>query len=88
MNNGKPSDLDAILARLGPEQLAAFLQWRECIKRYADNDEILALTGYLDTSVRLVDIMTRQAQPEAIAKALAAVERAIVAANGGYRPDR
>jgi hypothetical protein len=57
--NGNPSDLASILARLGPEQRAALLQWRERIRRFQENDEILALTGYLDTCVRLVDIMTR-----------------------------
>ena len=58
--NGKPSDLDSILARLGSEDRAALLQWRERIRRFLPNDEILALTGYLDTCVRLVDIMTRE----------------------------
>lgn len=62
--NGKPSDLDSILARLGPEQRAALLQWRERIRRFQENDEILALSGYLDTCVRLVDIMTRDIEAD------------------------
>jgi hypothetical protein len=60
MTNGEKSDLDSILARLTPEQQAAFLKWRERIRRFAENDEILSLSGYLDTCVRLVDIMTRE----------------------------
>jgi len=73
--NGE-SDLEAILARIAPERRADFLRWRERIKRHGDNDELLALVGYLDTSVVLMDLLTREAQPEAIKQALAAVEKA------------
>ena len=73
--NGE-SDLEAILARIAPERRADFLRWRERIKRHGDNDELLALVGYLDTSVVLMDLLTREAQPEGIKQALAAVEKA------------
>jgi hypothetical protein len=73
--NGE-SDLEAILARIAPERRADFLRWRERIKRHGDNDELLALVGYLDTSVVLMDLLTREAQPAAIKQALAAVEKA------------
>ena len=73
--NGE-NDLEAILARIAPERRADFLRWRERIKRHGDNDELLALVGYLDTSVVLMDLLTREAQPEAIKQALAAVEKA------------
>ena len=33
------------------------------------------MVGYLDTSVVLMDLLSREAQPEAIKRALAAVER-------------
>jgi hypothetical protein len=39
------------------------------------NDELLAVVGYLDTSVVLMDLLSKEAQPEAIKRALAAVER-------------
>jgi hypothetical protein len=73
--NGE-SDLEAIIERIAPERQADFLRWRERIKRHGDNDELLALAGYLDTSVVLMDLLTREAQPEAIKRALAAVEKA------------
>ena len=73
--NGE-SDLEAILARIAPERRADFLRWRERIKRHGDNDELLALVGYLDTSVVVMDLLTREAQPEGIKQALAAVEKA------------
>ena len=73
--NGE-SDLEAIIERIAPERRADFLRWRERIKRHGDNDELLALVGYLDTSVVLMDLLTREAQPEAIKQALAAVEKA------------
>ena len=73
--NGE-SDLEAIIERIAPERRVDFLRWRERIKRHGDNDELLALVGYLDTSVVLMDLLTREAQPEAIKQALAAVEKA------------
>src|SRR6516162_4899300 len=62
--------------RIAPERRADFLRWRERIKRHGDNDELLALVAYLDTSVVLMDLLTREAQPEAIKQAQAAVEKA------------
>jgi hypothetical protein len=73
--NGE-SDLEAIIERLAPERRVDFLRWRERVKRYGDNDELLAMVGYLDTSVVLMDLLSREAQPEAIKRALAAVEKA------------
>src|SRR6266481_3551476 len=73
--NGE-SDLEAIIERIAPERRVDFLRWRERIKRHGDNDELLALVGYLDTSVVLMDLLSREAQPEAIKRALAAVEKA------------
>jgi len=73
--NGE-SDLEAIIERIAPERRVDFLRWRERIKRHGENDELLALVGYLDTSVVLMDLLTREAQPEAIKQALAAVEKA------------
>jgi hypothetical protein len=48
----------------------------ERVKRHGENDELLAVVGYLDTSVVLMDLLSREAQPEAIERALAAVEKA------------
>ena len=73
--NGE-SDLEAIIERIAPEHRVDFLRWRERIKRHGDNDELLAVVGYLDTSVVLMDLLSREAQPEAIKRALAAVEKA------------
>ena len=73
--NGE-SDLEAIIERIAPERRVEFLRWRERIKRHGDNDELLAVVGYLDTSVVLMDLLSREAQPEAIKRALAAVEKA------------
>jgi hypothetical protein len=73
--NGE-TDLEAIIQRIAPERRVDFLRWRERIKRHGDNDELLALVGYLDTSVVLMDLLSREAQPEAIKRALAAVEKA------------
>ena len=73
--NGE-SDLEAIIERIAPERRVDFLRWRERIKRHGENDELLALVGYLDTSVVLMDLLSREAQPEAIKRALAAVEKA------------
>ena len=73
--NGE-SDLEAIIERIAPERRVDFLRWRERIKRHSDNDELLAVIGYLDTSVVLMDLLSREAQPEAIKRALAAVEKA------------
>src|ERR1700736_307754 len=80
-NNGSAlpkgeSDLEAIIERIAPERRVDFLRWRERVKRHGDNDELLALVGYLDTSVVLMDLLSREAQPEAIKRALAAVEKA------------
>ena len=46
------------------------------VKRHGDNDELLAVVGYLDTSVVQMDLLSREAQPEAIERALAAFEKA------------
>src|SRR5260370_24973563 len=73
--NGE-SDLEVIIERIAPERRVDVLRWRERIKRHGDNDELLALVGYLDTSVVLMDLLTREAQPEAIKQALAALEKA------------
>src|SRR5215472_936323 len=73
--NGE-SDLEAIIERIAPERRVDFLRWRERIKRHRENDELLAVVGYLDTSVVLMDLLSREAQPEAIKRALAAVEKA------------
>src|SRR5258708_27618989 len=73
--NGE-SDLEAIIERIGPERRVECLRWRERVKRHGDNDELLAVVGYLDTSVVLMDLLSREAQPEAIKRALAAVEKA------------
>src|SRR3979411_567376 len=73
--NGE-SDLEAIIERIAPERRVDFLRWRERVKRHGDNDELLAVVGYLDTSVVLMDLLSREAQPEAIKRALAAVEKA------------
>ena len=73
--NGE-SDMEAIIERIAPERRVDFLRWRERIKRHGENDELLALVGYLDTSVVLMDLLSREAQPEAIKRALAAVEQA------------
>jgi hypothetical protein len=73
--NGE-SDLEAILEKIAPKRRVDFLRWRERVKRYGDNDELLAMVGYLDTSVVLMDLLSREAQPEAIKRALAAVEKA------------
>jgi hypothetical protein len=73
--NGE-GDLEAIIERIAPEHRVDFLRWRERIKRHGDNDELLAVVGYLDTSVVLMDLLSREAQPEAIKRALAAVEKA------------
>src|ERR1700745_642423 len=80
-NNGSAppngdTHLEAVIERIAPERRVDFLRWRERIKRHGDNDELLALAGYLDTSVVLMDLLTREAQPEAIKQALAAVEKA------------
>jgi hypothetical protein len=80
-NNGSAlpkgeSDLEAIIERIAPERRVDFLRWRERVKRHGDNDELLAVVGYLDTSVVLMDLLSREAQPEAIKQALAAVEKA------------
>src|SRR6267378_6097617 len=80
-NNGSAlpkgeSDLEAIIERIAPERRVDFLRWRERVKRHGDNDELLAVVGYLDTSVVLMDLLSREAQPEAIKRALAAVEKA------------
>src|ERR1700738_5719358 len=79
-NNGSApsgeSDLEAIIERIAPERRVDFLRWRERVKRHCDNDELLAVVGYLDTSVVLMDLLSREAQPEAIKRALAAVEKA------------
>ena len=68
--------MEAIIERIAPERRVDFLRWRERIKRHGENDELLALVGYLDTSVVLMDLLSREAQPEAIKRALAAVEKA------------
>jgi hypothetical protein len=73
--NGE-SDLQAIIERIAPERRVEFLRWRERVKRHGENDELLAVVGYLDTSVVLMDLLSREAQPEAIKRALAAVEKA------------
>jgi hypothetical protein len=73
--NGE-SDLEAIIKRIAPERRVDFLRWRERVKRHGENDELLAVVGYLDTSVVLMDLLSREAQPEAIKRALAAVEKA------------
>ena len=73
--NGE-SDLEAIVERIAPERRVDFLRWRERVKRHGENDELLAVVGYLDTSVVLMDLLSREAQPEAIKRALAAVEKA------------
>jgi hypothetical protein len=70
------SDLEAIIERIAPERRVDFLRWRERVKRHGENDELLAVVGYLDTSVVLMDLLSREAQPEAIKQALAAVEKA------------
>ena len=70
------SDLEAIIERIAPERRVDFLRWRERVKRHGENDELLAVVGYLDTSVVLMDLLSREAQPEAIKRALAAVEKA------------
>src|ERR1700680_803498 len=75
LSNGE-SDLEGIIERIAPERRADFLRWRERVKRHGDNDELLAVVGYLDTSVVLMDLLSREAQPEAIKRALAAVEKA------------
>jgi hypothetical protein len=77
-NNGDnaQSDLGVVLEKVAPQRRAEFLQWRERLKRYGENDEILALSGYLDAVVTLVDAAARQAQPEAVAKALNQVVQA------------
>ena len=75
LSNGE-SDLEAIIARIAPERRVDFLRWRERVKRHGENDELLAIVGYLDTSVVLMDLLSREAQPEAIKRALAAVEKA------------
>ena len=81
VNNGSAlpkgeSDLEAIIERIAPERRVDFLRWRERVKRHGENDELLAVVGYLDTSVVLMDLLSREAQPEAIKQALAAVEKA------------
>jgi hypothetical protein len=73
--NGE-SDMEAIIERIAPERRVDFLRWRERVKRHGENDELLAVVGYLDTSVVLMDLLSREAQPEAIKRALAAVEKA------------
>ena len=73
--NGE-SDLQAIIERIAPERRVDFLRWRERVKRHGENDELLAVVGYLDTCVVLMDLLSREAQPEAIKRALAAVEKA------------
>jgi len=80
-NNGSAlpkgeSDLEAIIKRIAPERRVDFLRWRERVKRHGENDELLAVVGYLDTSVVLMDLLSREAQPEAIKRALATVEKA------------
>jgi hypothetical protein len=75
LSNGE-SDLEAIIERIAPERRVDFLRWRERVKRHGENDELLAVVGYLDTSVVLMDLLSREAQPEAIKRALAAVEKA------------
>jgi hypothetical protein len=81
VNNGSAlpkgeSDLEAIIERIAPERRVDFLRWRERVKRHGENDELLAVVGYLDTSIVLMDLLSREAQPEAIQRALAAVEKA------------
>jgi hypothetical protein len=73
--NGE-SDLQAIIERIAPERRVDFLRWRERVKRHGENDELLAVVGYLDTCVVLMDLLSREAQPEAIQRALAAVGKA------------
>jgi outer membrane protein OmpA-like peptidoglycan-associated protein len=76
-----PSDLEAIMERVAPDRRAAFLRLRQKLQRHDDNDELLAVLGYLDTAVVLMDLTARQAQPEAVTRALAAVEKAAKAAD-------
>ncbi|SRR6266481_1737106 len=42
------SDVDAILEKISPDKRADFLRWRQRLGRFADNDEILTIAGYLD----------------------------------------
>lgn len=84
-NNGEvlPADLEALLAKAPPERRAAFLQLRQRLKRHDDNDELLAVIDHLDTTVVLMDLACRQAQPEAIQKTLARVESVVDRAEKG-----
>src|SRR5947209_5793702 len=63
---GEQSDLEAILERVAPDRRADFLRLRQRLQRHDDNDELLAVLGYLDTAIVLMDLTARQAQPEAI----------------------
>jgi hypothetical protein len=77
--NAQPeSDIEAIIERIAPERRIEFLKWRQRIKRHDDNDELLALVGYLDSSIVLMDLLTREAQPDGITQALAAVQKASI----------
>jgi hypothetical protein len=42
------SDVDAILEKISADKRADFLRWRQRLGRFADNDEILTIAGYLD----------------------------------------
>ena len=55
----KESDLDAILERLSPERRASFLRARLRLGKFNENDEILAIAAYLDTTVVLINEITR-----------------------------
>lgn len=57
------SDLDAIVARIAPERQAEFLRTRIRLKKYHENDEILAIADYLATTVILVDGLTKNLSP-------------------------
>src|SRR4051794_9380317 len=70
------TDLEAILERVAPERRADFLQLRQRLERHGDNDELLAVVSYLDSAVVVMDSVARQAQPEAVSKALNQVVQA------------
>jgi hypothetical protein len=62
-NNGSgpgPSDLEAIIEKVAPERRADFLKWRERLRRYNDNDEVLAVVGYMDTLLVATERLARE----------------------------
>jgi hypothetical protein len=62
-DKNEQTDLETILERIAPERKAEFLRLRLRLKRFDENDELLAVASYLDTLVVLVDGITKSLVP-------------------------